>query len=194
MHIIKISSFSSKVFRSRIGLLHLRDCKWGCLCKRLCADTYWSIFFIDSRYYCLLVSIWKNTFINVKIKTCRVFESNLSCFDSTDLAFMGPSSVFWPSPSRFLFFVCFCFFELNFPCFDSVLLVFLSRTFSILTQSFSFIVSVLLFFELDLSCLDSFLLFFLSRTFSILTQSFQFVVSVLLFQSFSFSESVHPDF
>ena len=171
------------------------DCKWGCLCKRLCAYTYWSIFFIDSRYYCLLESIWKNTFINVKIKTCRVFESNLSCFDSTDLAFMGPSSVFRLLTKSFSFFVFrFFFFWVGLPVFWFSPSRFLSRTFSILTQSFSFIVSVLLFFELDLSCLDSFLLFFLCRTFSILTQSFQFIVSVLLFQSFSFSESVHPDF
>ena len=58
----------------------------------------------------------------------------------------------------------------------------MSRTFSILTQSFSFIESVLLIFESDLPCFESVLLVFLSWTFSILTQSFPFI------------ESAHPIF
>ena len=74
-----------------------------------------------------------------------------------------------------------CVFEFGLPRFDSVLLVLLSRTFPILTESFPFIELVLSFLELDLLCFNLVLLFFLRWIFSILTQSFSFMKSSLPF-------------
>ena len=73
---------------------------------------------------------------------------------------------------------------------------FLSRIFSILTQSFSFIELGLLFFQLDLPAFESVVLVFLIWTFSVLTQSFPFTESVIpIFSTASFplQSALHSD-
>ena len=108
-------------------------------------------------------------------QTCRVFESDLPCFES-ELPGGFLSQIF-----RVLTQSLSGFFGL-------------SWSFCILTLSFPFTESVLPFFESYISCFGSALLIFLGRTFTILTQSFPFIESVHPFFVLVFPDFESPTF